>query len=292
MADNNEVPEGRLKTPYPSRFSRPSGTGPIRSICLSAMNRWATLISPSGADHGIASVFCQYLGLDVLCGPRGLAGAADALYHNNGDGSFTDVTQTAGLVTSIYLGWGTGFADFDNDGFLDLFVANGHIYPEIDRLGVGTKYLERKLVYQNLGNGRFADVTERIGGAFLIEKSSRGAAFGDYDNDGHTDVAIVNLNDRPSLLRNDGGNRNRWLTLRLAGTKSNRDAIGARVQAVVGGMSLSAEVRSGGSYISQNDSRVHFGLGRVTPRSSAWRFSGRAGSCKLSTMSPRTVSSE
>ena len=187
----------------------------------------------------------------------------NTLYRNNGDGTFSDVSYPTGLGESSlpYVGWGTGFVDFDHDGLLDIFIANGHVDPEVDRLQSGTKYLQRKQLYQNLGDGNFREVTEEIGGGLLLEKSSRGAAFGDFDNDGDIDVLVINMNDRPTLLRNDGGNRRPWITLTLAGTRSNRDAIGARVTAKVGDRTQTAEVRSGGSYLSHNDMRIHFGLG-------------------------------
>jgi hypothetical protein len=190
----------------------------------------------------------------------------NTLYQNNGDGTFTDATFPAGLGESSlpYLGWGTGFVDLDNDGLLDIFVANGHVYPEIDRFNLGTKFLQRKQVYQNLGNGTFREITGEVGGDLLVEKSSRGVAFGDYDNDGRIDILIVNLNDLPTLLRNYGGNTNHWITLKLTGTRSNRDAIGARVALEAGGRRQIGEVRSGGSYLSQSDSRLHFGLGDAT----------------------------
>jgi len=119
--------------------------------------------------------------------------------------------------------------DFENSGLLDLFVANGHIYPEVDTHGLGTRYRQRKQVFRNLGNKRFQEITDQVGGGVLLERSSRGAAFGDYDNDGDIDVLVVNLDDRPSLLRNDTPAANHWVTLQLVGSKSNRDAIGARV---------------------------------------------------------------
>jgi hypothetical protein len=191
---------------------------------------------------------------------------SNTLYQNNGNGIFSDVTFAAGLgePSLPYLGWGTGFVDFDNDGLLDIFVANGHVSPQIDQSTLGSKYLERKQLYRNLGNGRFREVTEEIGGSLLVEKSSRGTAFGDYDNDGDLDILVINLDDRPTLLRNEGNNGNHWLTLKLVGTKSNRDAIGARVTVTAGNRVQIAEVRSGGSYLSHNDSRVHFGLGEAT----------------------------
>jgi hypothetical protein len=184
-----------------------------------------------------------------------------SLYRNEGEGLFVDASFRSGLAATLgpYLGWGVGFVDVDNDGLLDLFIANGHVYPDVNRTGTST-YRQRNQLFSNVGRGRFRHVTEEVGGPLLTEKSSRGAAFGDYDNDGDIDVVVVTMDDRPMLLRNDtaGG---RWVTLRLEGTKSNRDAIGAKVTIEAGGRRQVAEVRSGGSYISHNDVRVHFGLG-------------------------------
>ena len=330
-----------------------------------------------------ASPDCRYLGADVMCGPKGLAGEPDVLYRNNGDGTFTDVSRAAGIadpgaygfgvlfsdldddgwpdifvandsvpnllfhnngngtfselglasglalsgdgkpqasmgadaadydgdgrldvfVTNFsqdyntlyrnggaffadashqagvvtpslaYLGWGTGFADFDNDGLVDLFVANGHVYPEVDRIGTRTTYRQRKQVFRNTGSGHFREVTDESGGGLPIEKSSRGAAFGDYDNDGDVDVLVINMNDRPALLRNETASGNSWITFKLVGKAANRDAVGARVRLEDAAAPRIAEVRSGGSYLSHNDMRVHFGLGRraeVAPISIRW----------------------
>jgi len=190
----------------------------------------------------------------------------NTLYRNGADGFFSDVSHQAGVVppSLAYLGWGTGFADFDNDGLLDLFVANGHVYPEIDGSGRGTKYLQRKQLFRNQGSGRFRDVSDQVGGGLLLEKSSRGAALGDLDNDGDIDVVVINMNDRPTLLRNDTAGGNHWIALRLIGSTHNRDAIGARVWLEDEGARQVAEVRSGGSYLSHNDMRLHFGLGQRT----------------------------
>ena len=191
---------------------------------------------------------------------------SNTLYENSGDGLFSDITFPAGLGESSlpYLGWGTGFVDFDNDGFLDIFIANGHVYDRVEQFAQGLTYHQRNQLYRNLGNGRFQDVTEEITDGLLVERSSRGVAFGDYDNDGDVDVLVINLNDRPNLLRNESSNGNHWLTLRLVGSRSNRDAIGARITVTVGDRVQIAEVRSGGSYLSHNDSRVHFGLGEAS----------------------------
>jgi hypothetical protein len=185
----------------------------------------------------------------------------NTLYKNLGGMLFSDVTIESGAAGASrpHLGWGTGFIDFDNDGWLDLFVANGHVYPEVDRLKEVSRYQQPKELYRNLGDGRFAEVS---GGADLaIPRPARGAAFGDYDNDGDVDVLVINMNSRPNLYRNDGGNRNSWIGFRLIGTSSNRDAIGARVEIDAAGRTQIGEVRSGGSYLSHNDMRLHFGLG-------------------------------
>ncbi len=310
---------------------------------------------------------CWYKGLDVFCGPRGLLGAVDSLYHNEGGGRFRDVTEQAGLVDArwkyyglgvvaadldddgwpdlyvandstpnylyrnnrngtfteiattagvaynddgleqasmgvdaadydndgrldlivtsferdtnelyrnlgggqfrdatmlsgigppsfLLLGWGVGFYDFDNDGRRDLFVANGHVYPEVDTVQMGTSYAQRHLLHYNLGDGRFEEAAARSGAAFRKAYPGRGVAFGDYDNDGDIDILINNMDEPPTLLRNDGGNRGQWIGFRGA-------PVGARVTIWVGGRQQVAEVKSAASYLSSNDPRVHFGLG-------------------------------
>jgi len=172
-------------------------------------------------------------------------------------------------VTQWFMGWGAGFVDIDNDGLLDIFVANGHVYPEIDRLGGGTKFRQRKQLFHNEGNKRFREIGAEAGGGLALETSSRGAAFGDYDNDGDIDALVVNMNDRPTLLRNDTSSMNHWVTIRTVGDfrtvstapRSNRDGVGARIRLTASGRTQTVEVRSGGSYLSHNDSRAHFGLG-------------------------------
>jgi enediyne biosynthesis protein E4 len=320
-------------------------------------------------------VNCQYRGLAVQCGPKGLKGAGDALYHNNGDGTFTDVSKAAGVsdpngyyglgvvwtdldedgrpdafvandttpnflyrnegqgrfseiayvagvavsengspqacmgialgdylhagrlslfVTNFaeeyntlyrnegkltftdvsyasgtapsslpYVGWGTGFFDLDNDGWLDLLVVNGHVYPQVDTRDIGAKYRQPKLLYVNQDDGTFREAGRDVGAALSVPRVSRGAAFGDLDNDGDIDVVVGDLDGPPLILRNDGGNRNNWITLELVGARGNRLALGARVKVVTGKLTQVDEVRSGGSYLSQNDLRLHFGLGKA-----------------------------
>jgi hypothetical protein len=320
-----------------------------------------------------SSKTCQYHGLAVQCGPRGLKGAGDLLFHNNGDGTFTDVSKVAGVddphgyyglaavwsdfnndglldlfvandstpnflyrndgkghfteigflagtavsqdgseqagmgvglgdylhtghlslfvthfseeyaalfrndgamgftdvsfhagvaaPTIPYVGWGTAFFDFDNDGWLDLFLVNGHVYPQVDTLDVGARYREPKLLFLNQHDGTFRNISGLAGTAIHTPQVSRGAAFGDLFNDGRVDIVVENLDGKPMILREEGGNHNHWIGFELAGTKSNRLALNARIKAVAGELIQVDEVRSGGSYLSQNDLRVHFGLG-------------------------------
>jgi hypothetical protein len=193
------------------------------------------------------------------------AGDTSTLYANTGNGLCEDRTFAGGIgLNTRWLGWGTSFVDLDNDGWLDLFLTNGHVYPEVRQLKTEAGYEQRKVVYRNLGNGRFADITEQLGPPVTDPKAGRGTAFGDLDDDGQIDVAIANVNDLPDLYRLNGNKANHWVTLKLVGTSSNRNAIGARVHCVSGGVEQWQEVRGGGSYLSQNDFRVHFGLGAAT----------------------------
>jgi hypothetical protein len=186
------------------------------------------------------------------------------LYHNNGDGTFSDVSFASGVgVNNRYVAWGCGFVDYDNDGWPDIIQINGHVYPEIDNYDFGQTFKNPRLVYRNLGNGRFKDVSAEMGSGISEHFSSRGAAFGDYNNDGDMDVLILNMNDLPSLLRNDGGNKQNWIKIKLVGTKCNRTAIGARVRVITGKHIQMDEVHSGTSVMSQSDLRLHFGLGKV-----------------------------
>src|SRR6266513_3151062 len=264
---------------------------------------------------------CQWKGVPVMCGPRGLTGDTNVLfhnnddgtftdvaviagcaysengheqagmgvavadydcdgwldifktnfaddtcnlYHNNGDGTFSDVTFSSGIgINNQYVAWGCGFIDYDNDGWPDILQINGHVYPEIEGHELGQTYKNPRLVYKNLGEGRFKDVSSEMGPGISERFSSRGAAFGDYDNDGDIDALVLNMNDPPSLLRNDGGNQQNWIKIKLIGTKCNRTAIGARVRVVTGKHAQMDEVHSGSSVMSQSDLRLHFGLGKA-----------------------------
>jgi hypothetical protein len=188
---------------------------------------------------------------------------SNSLYRNDGKFTFTDAATAAGIgpVTIPYLGWGAGCVDFDNDGWPDLFVVNGHVYPQVDQLAAGAKYRERKLAFQNRHDGTFLDISDVAGPALKVPQPSRGAAFGDLDNDGRVDIVVENIDGAPLVLHNDSPVANHWITLQLMGTRSNRLAIGAKVKVVTKEYTQVDEVRSGGSYLSQNDLRVHFGLG-------------------------------
>jgi hypothetical protein len=185
------------------------------------------------------------------------------LYHNDGGLLFSDVALSSGIgpATMASLGWGIGFIDYDNDGRRDVFVANGHVYPGIDALNIGTTWKQQNQLFRNEGSARFRDVTRTTGPGLLERHSARGAAFGDLDNDGDVDIVVVNMDEPPSLLRNDGGSARHWIGFRLVGGPRNRGAIGARVTLTAGSLRQVGEVQAGASHNSSNDPRVLFGLG-------------------------------
>ncbi|HLH02500.1 MAG TPA: CRTAC1 family protein [Bryobacteraceae bacterium] len=184
------------------------------------------------------------------------------LYRNDGKGNFEDVTNAAGLgVETRFISWGAGMFDLDNDGYPDLFWVTGSVYPEIEKQLPNYPFKSPRIVFRNLHNGKFEELLDQAGPGVAAPHASRGCAFGDFDNDGDIDVLIMNLNEPPSLLRNDIKGENRWLKVKLIGTKSNRSAIGARVTAHYGGKVQAQEVLSQASYYSVNDLRLHFGLG-------------------------------
>ena len=187
------------------------------------------------------------------------------LYHSNGDGTFTDMTFPAGLGVNLEaLGWGTMFADVDNDGYPDLLVVNGHVYPEVDAAQLGSSFKEPRFLYWNQGKGKFKDVSKAAGPGLTEPMSGRGLAVADLWNDGRLSAVVNNLSDRPLLLVNEAKNANHWLGLHLVGTVSNRSAIGARVTVEGTSRQWVDEVRSGSSYNSSSDLRLHFGLGLET----------------------------
>jgi len=333
--------------------------------------------NPSAMGSKGQSAYCMYRGVPVMCGPRGLEGENGTLYHNNGDGTFTDVSKQAGILnrykvyglgvavgdfnndgwpdiyvandscpsqlflnkhngtfedvglaagavlsddgmeqagmgidaadydndgwlditktnfsydynnlyhnerngmfseqarasgiaqpTMPFVCWGTRFIDYDNDGWKDIFAVAGHVYPHLKTdSATGEKYYQPKLLFHNLGNGKFADVSQKSGPGLQLQKASRGAAFGDLDNDGDIDAVVCNLDDAPTILRNEGGNAKNWLILRLVGSRSNKLGIGARVIVKAGSLQQIGEATTSSSIFSANDPRVHFGLGNAT----------------------------
>jgi hypothetical protein len=189
------------------------------------------------------------------------------LYRNDGGASFTDVSYKVGLAspTVPFLSWGTAFLDFDNDGLLDLFIANGHVYPQVDKQDWGTTWAERPQLFRNLDGAKFQEVPPAAGSGLAAVVPARGAAFGDLFNDGHIDVVLNCMDSPPLLLRNVVKNDNRWLELKLVGNgKSPKDAIGAKVFLTAAGVRQRADVYSGASYSSSSDIRVHFGLGTAS----------------------------
>src|SRR5215467_4742644 len=191
------------------------------------------------------------------------SGDTSTLYHNAGNGTFDDLTFKAGVgMSTRWLGWGCGFVDVDNDGWPDIFLVNGHVYPEVEKLSTEAGYSQRKVLYRNLQNGKFEDVSARAGPAVMEPSPARGCAFGDYNNDGAIDILINTVNAAPELLKCERDNRNNWITIKAVGVTSNRRGVGARIKCTTDDGSQIDEVRSGGSYYSQSDLRVHFGLGR------------------------------
>jgi len=228
-------------------------------------------LSPDGkpqAGMGVSAADYDLDGnLDIV--KTNFAGDTPSLYHNQGGANFEDTTFTAGLgLHTQYLGWGCGFFDMDNDGWTDILICNGHVYPEVEQLKTEAGYSQRKLLYRNLRNGRFEDVSLNAGPGISDPVAARGCAFGDFDNDGDLDVVVNTVNGFPQLLRCDLHTANNWIKVRTIGTNSNRSGIGARLKCVtkVPGESKPHEqideVRSGGGYFSQNDLRVHFGIGK------------------------------
>ena len=215
----------------------------------------------SGMGLGVADYDCDGC-FDIF--KTNFSDDTSDLYHNNKDGTFSDVTYISGVgLNTQYVGWGSGFVDYDNDGWPDILYVTGHVYPEIDNYKLDQKFRSPRIVYHNLGNGKFKDVSSQMGPGISALHSSRGSAYGDYDNDGDVDALILNMSETPSLLRNDGGNKNNWIKIKLLGTACNRTAIGARVRVSTGSHVQMNEVASGGSVMSQSDLRLHFGLGKA-----------------------------
>jgi len=244
----------------PSILYRNNHDGTFTDVAVTA----GAAFNEDGREQaGMGSTIADFNGdghLDIF--KTNFSDDTSTLYRNNGDGTFVDATSTAGLgLYTQYLGWGTMFLDFDNDGWPDLILVNGHVYPEVDSQHLGSSYKEPRILYHNNGDGTFSDVSSAAGSGITAAASSRGLAVGDLWNDGRMSAVVSNMNAPPSLLVNQVRNSNHWIAIRALGTKSNRDGIGARIRVKTGKRILVDEVRSGSSYDSHSDMRVHFGLG-------------------------------
>jgi enediyne biosynthesis protein E4 len=247
----------------PSILYRNNHDGTFTDIAVTA----GAAFNEDGREQaGMGTSIADYNGdghLDIF--KTNFSDDTSTLYRNNGDGTFTDATSAAGLgLYTQYLGWGTMFFDFDNDGWPDLILVNGHVYPEVDSQHLGSSFKEPRILYRNNGDGTFSDVSASAGPGITTAASSRGLAVGDLWNDGRMSAVISNMNAAPSLLVNQIRTPNHWIAIHTVGVKSNRDGIGARILLKAGSRTLVDEVRSGSSYISNNDMRVHFGLGAAT----------------------------
>jgi enediyne biosynthesis protein E4 len=232
------------------------------------------IAAPSGmafsASGSLMAAMCISLGdydndgwLDLYISD--FQGSSDHIWHNDGKGNFDEVSDEAGITgpTHNVLSFGGGFIDYDNDGWVDLFIANGHVYPEIEQASPGTRYKQVNSVFHNDGRGKFVETSKETGVADQTPHAARGVAFADFDNDGFVDVLVAD-NGGPPLLLHNGGDENHFINFKLVGTTSNRDAMGARVHVVSGGISQIREIAGGGSYLSQSDLRANFGTGRAT----------------------------
>ncbi|MGA8409246.1 MAG: CRTAC1 family protein [Candidatus Acidiferrales bacterium] len=242
------------------------------------MNNRDGTFSEQGLMRGVAvsAEGSEYAGMGVGVGDYSLDGHLDifkthfqrqpsGLYHNSGKAEFDDVTvKTAINNENRYVSWGAGIVDLDNDGYPDLFLVTGNVYPELEKVFPQLPYSSPRIIFRNLGNGRFAELIDDAGPGIAARHPSRGCAFGDFDNDGDLDIVIMNVNQPPSLLRNDAPPQNHWLKIKLIGTKSNRSAIGARVLLRYVKKIQAQALLSQSSYISSNDPRLHFGLGDDT----------------------------
>ena len=244
----------------PSFLYKNLGKGIFKEIGLES----GTAVSEDGSEQasmGIAIGDYNHTGRPSLY-TTNFSDEYDDLYRNDGNWNFTDVSYKSGIALPSlpYVKWGTAFADFDNDGWLDLIAVSGHVYPQVDSLPSGAGYREPKLFHLNQTDGTFCDASDQAGSALLQKRVSRGLAVGDLFNDGNVDVVVGDIDGAPMILKNRGVSGRHWVSFELAGTKSNRLAIGARVKVVAGGMTQTDEIHSGGSYLSQNDLRLHFGL--------------------------------
>ena len=245
----------------PSFLYKNLGNGKFKEIGLES----GTAVSQDGSEQasmGIAIGDYNHTGRPSIY-TTNFSDEYDDLYRNDGNWNFTDVSYQSGIALPSlpHVKWGTAFADFDNDGWLDLIAVSGHVYPQVDSLPSGGGYREPKLLHLNQADGTFCDASDLAGLALQERHVSRGLAVGDLFNDGNVDIVVGDLDGAPMILKNQGVSGRHWASFELAGTKSNRMAIGARVKVVAGGITQTDEVHGGGSYLSQNDTRLHFGLG-------------------------------
>jgi len=248
----------------PSSLYRNNADGTFSDVAVPA----GVAYSGEGQEQaGMGTDFGDYDNdgrLDLIKG--NFSDDANNLYHSNGDGTFTDVTYPAGIgdVGWLFTTFGAKFLDYDNDGWKDIFFANGQTFPQMDLYPTGITYAERNFLLRNRREGKFEEIGLRAGPGMKIEKVSRGLAVADYDNDGDLEMMVSNMNDSPDLLRRARKNGNHSVLIKTVGTRSNRNGIGAKITVVAGGLTQYDEVRTGGSYLSSSDLRVHFGLGQTT----------------------------
>jgi hypothetical protein len=244
----------------PNYLYRNDGNGHFTDVALDA-GVAVNLDGSEQANMGVALGDYEHKGLFSLAITH-FSEEYAALYRNNGALNFTDVSYTAGIApaTTSYVGWGDAFLDLDNDGWPDLIMVNGHVYPQVDTKDIGTTFREPKLLYLNQHDGTFRDISKLAGPAIQIPQVSRGLAVGDLFNDGRLEIVIENLEGEPMILQTQGGPRNHWVSFELEGAKGNRLALNARLRATAGDLVQEDQVQSGGSYLSQSDLRIHFGL--------------------------------
>jgi hypothetical protein len=244
----------------PNYLYRNDGNGHFTDVALDA-GVAVNLDGSEQANMGVALGDYEHKGLFSLAITH-FSEEYAALYRNNGALSFTDVSYTAGIAraTTSYVGWGDAFFDLDNDGWPDLIMVNGHVYPQVDTKDIGTTFREPKLLYLNQHDGTFRDISKLAGPAIQIPQVSRGLAVGDLFNDGRLEIVIENLEGEPMILQTQGGPRNHWVNFELQAAKGNRLALNARLRATAGDLVQEDQVQSGGSYLSQSDLRIHFGL--------------------------------